>query len=413
MTDSDKKLIYDLLTPEAVRERCYELYSKAEANELEYFQLNIENLDAASELVVSEIISNYPSGKVPFHSRWRHFEFEKNNLWETLAKFLSKCSETEIVRRRFDLAFVSVLLDAGAGADWRFTDSQTGLTYGRSEGLAIASIRLIESGVLSDSGKDDPVRVDSSALQRLQSDDLAVAFQVTDANPLVGLNQRADLLNRLGQTINQEGSIFCLNGLSRPGHLYDYLITKQVGGVLEAREILIALLQGIGEIWPDGERISDTAIGDVGYHPSIRRDNITDGIVPFHKLSQWLAYSLIEPLAEAEIKVVNLDALTGLAEYRNGGLFIDTKTISLRKAEQATLTHHPKSSLIVEWRGLTVALLDKLATLVRKQLGQDHETLPLVSVLQGGTWTAGRKVAKQMRPDGRSPLILSSSGTIF
>ena len=94
-------------------------------------------------------------------------------------------------------------------------------------------------------------------------------------------------------------------------------------------------------------------------------------------------------------------------------MFIDIKTISLRKAEQATLTHHPKSSLIVEWRGLTVALLEKLATLVRKQLGQDPETLPLVSVLQGGTWTAGRKVAKQMRPDGRSPLILSSSGTIF
>ena len=42
--------------------------------------------------------------------------------------------------------------------------------------------------------------------------------------------------------------------------------------------------------------------------------------MPFHKLSQWLAYSLIEPLEEAGIAVTGLDELTALAEYRNGGL---------------------------------------------------------------------------------------------
>ena len=46
--------------------------------------------------------------------------------------------------------------------------------------------------------------------------------------------------------------------------------------------------------------------------------------MPLHKLSQWLAYSLIEPLQRAGIAVTDIDGLTGLAEYRNGGLFIDT-----------------------------------------------------------------------------------------
>ena len=48
-----------------------------------------------------------------------------------------------------------------------------------------------------------------------------------------------------------------------------------------------------------------------------------DGLVPLHKLSQWLAYSLIEPLIEAGFSITEIDGLTGLAEYRNGGLFID------------------------------------------------------------------------------------------
>jgi len=44
-----------------------------------------------------------------------------------------------------------------------------------------------------------------------------------------------------------------------------------------------------------------------------------DRIVPFHKLTQWLTYSLLEPLETAGLTVVNLDELTALPEYRNGG----------------------------------------------------------------------------------------------
>ena len=59
----------------------------------------------------------------------------------------------------------------------------------------------------------------------------------------------------------------------------------------------------------------------------------TSGLVPLHKLSQWLAYSLIEPLQTSGIGVTDIDGLTGLAEYRNGGLFVDTGVLAFRDAE--------------------------------------------------------------------------------
>ena len=169
----------------------------------------------------------------------------------------------------------------------------------------------------------------------------------------------------------------------------------------------------MGEIWPDGSWIDNVAIGDAGYHEVVKRSDITDGIVPFHKLSQWMSYSLIEPLQEAGFKVNNLDALTGLAEYRNGGLFIDTKAISLKDRTQLEVVHDPKSPLVVEWRALTVVLLDKLAEKIRRSTNTDSRSMPLASILQGGTWSAGRRIAQQLRANGVPPLQLNSRGTIF
>ena len=402
-----------LLTPEAVRQRCHEVFEAAEANGSKYFHINNENLDAAVDLVEREIISNYPNGKVPFHSRWRHFEFENKNFWQRTALKLTKRSKNEIARSQIDLAVVSVLLDAGAGSSWRYKDSQTGLNFSRSEGLAIASLRLFESGVLSQSGLDDPLRVDAASLQALTPEILAMEFQVSQSNQLLGLEDRAKLLNRLGDTLLKQKHIFEAEGTFRPGNLFDYLTRSQVNGVLKARDILVAVLQGMGEIWPDGSWIDNVAIGDAGYHEVVKRSDITDGIVPFHKLSQWMSYSLIEPLQEAGFKVNNLDALTGLAEYRNGGLFIDTKAISLKDRTQLEVVHDPKSPLVVEWRALTVVLLDKLAEKIRRSTNTDSGSMPLASILQGGTWSAGRRIAQQLRANGVPPLKLNSRGTIF
>jgi hypothetical protein len=135
--------------------------------------------------------------------------------------------------------------------------------------------------------------------------------------------------------------------------------------------------------------------------------------MPLHKLSQWLTYSLLEPLQTAGFAVTDIDGLTGLAEYRNGGLFIDTGVLALRDAAAARRTHAVGSALVVEWRALTVALLDRLAALIRQRLELDAEALPLAKILQGGTWAAGRQIARKLRPDGSPPLAVVSDGTVF
>ena len=50
------------------------------------------------------------------------FEFGSHNLWIELFDSINDVSPEERVRRRIDLAVVSVLIDAGAGPSWRYTD---------------------------------------------------------------------------------------------------------------------------------------------------------------------------------------------------------------------------------------------------------------------------------------------------
>ena len=271
-------------------------------------------------------------------------------------------------------------------------------TTARSEGLGVASLRLFQSGALS-SRVDDPCRAD--ALAGFEAATLAEAFQVSDDNPLVGLEGRAALLRRLGQTVG------------RPGDLYDVMAARAVGDRLPAPVILEVLLQRLGPIWQDRLTLDGVPLGDVWRHPAIRRGDATDGLVPIHKLSQWLAYSLIEPLIEAGIEVFDIDGLTGLAEYRNGGLFIDDGVLVLKDPADMDRTHAVGDPLVVGWRSLTVALLDLIAPQVRERLGVTAEAFPLARVLEGGTWAAGRRLAAERREGGGPPLKITSDGTVF
>ena len=64
-------------------------------------------------------------------------------------------------------------------------------------------------------------------------------------------------------------------------------------------------------------------------------------------------------------------------------------------------------------RALTIALLDRLAAPVRDKLGVSAQDFSLGSLLEGGTWAAGRKIAEQKRADASSPLKIVSDGTVF
>ena len=404
----------DLLTPEAVRERCNMIFDLAVAGRTAHFDVDLTRLDTAATLVVSEMRRNYPDGDVPLHSRWRHFEFGGSDFWsQTLARHAPMATDA-LARARIDLAVISVLLDAGAGSDWRFYDPTSGLIVGRSEGLALASLRMFEAGLLSNDPARDPLRVDQLALETLTTEALARAFQVTPQNALLGVDQRTSLLNNVGRTMGHASHVFARDDAVRPGHLFDYLKSRAgAAGVVPARLILITLLQHLGAAWPGARRVGDTAIADASDFPALKEVGADDGIVPFHKLSQWLSYSLIEPLQEAGIEVTDLDGLTGLAEYRNGGLLIDTGVLGFKDSEARQRRYGASDELIVEWRALTIALLDRVADRVRSMTGTDATSLPLGAVLQGGTWSAGRRLAAELRTGGAPPLTIATDGTLF
>jgi hypothetical protein len=82
-----------------------------------------------------------------------------------------------------------------------------------------------------------------------------------------------------------------------------------------------------------------------------------------------------------------------------------------RNSGYAAHVYTPADPWIIEWRALTVSLLDDVARLVKAELHRPD--LPLASVLEGGTWLAGRQIAAERRPGGPPPVRVASNGTIF
>lgn len=371
-----------LLNAVAVRERAHEMLDLALEGGIEGWTVDLSRLGDAAGLTAAATRERYPGLDVPFHARWRHFIAGAPDVGG---------------RAAFDLVILSVLLDAGTGPGWRFADPVTGATFSRSEGLAVASQRMFESGALDD-------------LAALDTETLGRGFQVSETNPLAGLDGRAALLRRLGAQVQARQDLF---PGARPGGLYDVLVARAERGILPAPAILELLLEALGPIWADRLVIDGVALGDCWRHPAIRRSDASDGLVPLHKLSQWLAYSLVEPLEAAGVAVVDVDGLTGLAEYRNGGLFVDTGVLTLVDPAAAGRAHLVSDPLIVAWRAMTIALLDRLAPKVRTLLGVSEESFPLARMLEGGSWIAGRRIAAERRAGGGPPFTIISDGTVF
>jgi hypothetical protein len=255
--------------------------------------------------------------------------------------------------------------------------------------------------------------VDAAVLRLVDGEVIQNAFQACEGNPLLGLDGRAALLNRFGSVMQSRPDLFAICDSPRPGGLFDALRARALNARLPAATILETLLDALGPIWQARPNLGGVPLGDCWPHPALSGDNPEDGYVPLHKLSQWLTYSLIEPLQNAGITVSNVQELTGLAEYRNGGLLVDMGVLTPREHAQLSKTYAVADSFVVGWRALTVALLDELAPLVATRLGLTPEQFPLASALEGGSWAAGRLIARKMRADGGPPFHVLSDGTVF
>jgi Protein of unknown function (DUF1688) len=407
-----KQQALSLLSAEAVRTRAKRMLDIGLRGGLAHFTIDLDRMDAVTDAVLAVTRTSYPLLDIPFHARWRHFVVGGADRWAAKADAVSWVDRAARARAEFDLAIISVLLDAGAGPTWRYHDEVTGTSIGRSEGLALASLDMFASGAFS-ADAHDPFRVDADVIANLPLAHLQQGFQVTDGNPMVGLEGRADLLRRLGRLLATRPDVFASRERPRPGGLFDRLAAQAKNGAIAAPAILSEVLQQLGPIWPSRLALAGIPLGDCWRHPALKTGDATEGFVPLHKLSQWLSYSLIEPLQRAGLEVTNIDGLTGLAEYRNGGLFVDLDVLRLREAADAQRAHEVDSLLVVEWRALTVALLDLLAERIRARLDRSAEELPLASILEGGTWAAGRAAAFARRTDGAPPLKVNSDGTVF
>ena len=398
-----------LRTTTTVRDRCGQLLARARRGESQWWTVNDERIADAARSVADSTRERYPKLHIPFHSRWRHFEAGGVDRKALLEKMLQPEASVRI-RAMIDLTVVSVLLDAGAGPDWKYVEQASGQTFTRSEGLAVASFHAFTAGLFS-SDKDRPLQVDARGLRALVTDHLEAAFQVGPSNPLVGIGGRAILLRRLGEVMSEQPEVFGEAG--RPGSMFDQFSTLVPHTAsIAAHDILSQLLMSLSGIWPADNQIGGIPLGDCWRHSAVRGEGASDGWVPFHKLSQWLTYSLLEPFAWNGFSVRGLDALTGLPEYRNGGLLMDSGVLALRNPQHATAVWLPGDELIVEWRALTVSLLDELAGHVRKDLKLGDDAFPLARMLEGGTWAAGRAHAQRLR-GGLPPLTVSSDGTVF
>lgn len=180
-------------------------------------------------------------------------------------------------------------------------------------------------------------------------------------------------------------------------------------------------------IWPkDRTTVSGQPIGDawpLGVLNKMRgSDDFSASVQPFHKLTQWLTYSLMVPMERLlGFQWLNGQSLTALAEYRNGGLFVDLGVLSLKphaleRGLQSSGGPLPmfkaEDDVIVEWRAMTIVLLDIVYAKVLASMGGVH--LTLAQFLEAGTWKSGRRVAAQLRPETKSsPILIDSDGTVF
>jgi hypothetical protein len=390
-----------LLSPTAIRQSAEAIFELTK-NGKTHFNYHPEKFDYTVDYVIDMIKENYPTLEIPFHSRWGHFRAAGvDRVKDSFEPKIKNLDSMEQARTKLDLVITSVLLDAGAGAEWKYLEATTGKTITRSEGLGVASFYLFMDGALSDNGK---LQATAKGLQNLTKEKLSEVFQVSPANPLIGVDGRLSLLKNLGKTIEAKKDIF---PGGRPGSIVDYLNTRY-GKSFTGPQLLRAVLDGLGEIWPGRIKVAGVNLGDVWTY-----EKVPGALAAFHKLSQWMTYSLCEPLQDAGFTITDVDQLTGLAEYRNGGLILDLELITLTDKKLADESHRPDSELIIEWRGLTIALLDRIGAAVQKKLNKSSTDFPLAKVLEGGTWWAGRKAAKALRADSSPPLKIESDGTVF
>ncbi|KAF5348888.1 hypothetical protein D9756_009821 [Leucocoprinus leucothites] len=420
-----------LRTPPAIRERCSRVYDPATQGKLQLFDYHPEEEAevAAFCLKIIELQSQermlFSNIQVPSSRQSPKSAISRFNHTVAGAILMPDSPELSPSSRNGHPSG-STTRKSLAGNLWKYTEPSTNKVFGQSEGLGVASVHMFQDGFFSGI-KEQPYRVDAAGLTKVTAERTGAAMQVSETNPMTGLEGRASLLFNLSKALTSSPQFFGTEG--RPGNLIDFLESQALPTsppTVPLSALWIVLLDGLNPIWPSRLSLGGVSLGDVWPCPSLGQtapgDPESDTIpVPFHKLTQWLTYSLIEVFQkELGWQVEGLEDMTGLPEYRNGGLLVDLDVLTLKPN---VLPTDPKSGLptappshpaIVEWRAMTVINLDRIANLIRSELGLTSAQLSLAQVLEAATWKGRREIAKIKRPEtGGPPIEIESDGTVF
>ncbi|CAM1507882.1 Fc.00g047300.m01.CDS01 [Cosmosporella sp. VM-42] len=441
----------------AVRERSKIVTDKALRNDLKHFDVDMNKFADVVTFVSGLIKRDFdpPFTSIPGHGRYQHFAVGgRDRIAQLLSTWPDNIDSSERCRRLIDLFLVSVLLDAGAGTKWSYKSNENGRIYRRSEGIAVASLEMFKSGIFS--GDNNKFQVDKQGLQALTVEKLAAGLQSRPGNEMAGLEGRTEMLVRLAGALNDKPEYFGANG--RPGNMIDHLLSHPS---TQASSMLIVplpvlwnvLMNGLAPIWPTSRTaINGVSLGDawpcqsmpqpggsqkVSAFPNSSNAAAWESILPFHKLTQWLTYSLMQPMQSLlKMHFAGTELLTGLPEYRNGGLFVDMGVLNLKKDDlerglqnyndwcrrtstkgvEVAPMFEPGDDVIVEWRGVTVGFLDRLCVEVNRALKKDlhGNELTLAQLLEAGSWRGGREIAEINRPNTKEPpILIDSDGTVF
>jgi hypothetical protein len=414
MQDAQSPIAY-LRSPSAIRQRCEDVLRAGLAGELTHFRVVPEALPQVVARVARVTRRRYPSLDVPWPSRLDRLRLGGHDRLAPLRARMAGDPD-ELARVLFEVAIISILLGAGAGSRWRYHEKATGIAIGRTEGLALASFHAYAAGIFS-SVPGQPLRADADALDVLDAMRLARALDVRSDNPMDGLGGRTELMSQLGSAMRAASHLF--GDEPRLGRLFDAMKARSgTSRTIPARRMLAMILEAFSPIWPSRCTVMGVHLGDVWPHPAAGGSGPGAGLVPFHTFAQWMTYSLIPVLEGADVRVEGVGELAGMTEYRTCGLFVDDGVLVPRHEAVTRDVHDVGAEVIVEWRALSLALLDRLGRGLREELfghadaGPD-DVLPAACVIEGGTWAAGREAAKERRADGSPPIQARTDGTVF
>lgn len=381
----------DLFQPEEIRRRSHDLLAAAEGNELRHVDVDLSKLGDVLLTLLETTRENYPDFHIPPYGVWRDFEVGGIDRWAALANARAFESAEEMLAAAGDLAILGAFMKTMHPAGWTFEDQMTGTRVSGNQASALAAFHMFAAGSFS-SEMTDPYRVDADTLIRMEKDELALGLQWDLQQDVDLLEAMQKHLKRFGEALALRPDLFSKDDATRPGLLAVELANKS-GEAVSARIVLDKLLEALAPVWVGGAEAGDIMLGDSFRHSGDA--GIAEGTVfPFHMAAQEMVYALVEPFAWAGFEVADLELLTAPADDTHASVFTKSGVLKIKDGPQTPMEDSVRDRM-VEIRAATLALTDRLADLLRRELDVPAEQLPLTCILEGGTCRLGTRILEE------------------